>query len=116
MVKGLEEKPYKERLKSLGLFSLEKRRQRGDLIAVYSFPTRGGGGGKGAVLFSLVTKDRIRGNGRKMCQGRFRLDIRKRFFTQRVVEHWNRLPREVDTVPSLMIFRKHLDNTLGDMV
>ncbi|KFZ51614.1 hypothetical protein N321_06142, partial [Antrostomus carolinensis] len=48
-------------------------------------------------------------NGRKMCQGRFRLDIRKRFFTQRVVEHWNRLPREVLTAPSSIIFKKHLN-------
>ena len=57
MVKGLEEKPYEERLNSLGLFSVEKRRLRGDLIAVCSFLTRGGGGA-GADLFSLVTNDR----------------------------------------------------------
>ncbi|KFZ59220.1 hypothetical protein N321_03065, partial [Antrostomus carolinensis] len=55
-------------------------------------------------------------NVRKMCQGRFRLAIRKRFFTQRVVEHWNRLPREVVMAPSLTIFQKHLDNTLRYMV
>ncbi|KFZ63246.1 hypothetical protein N321_12899, partial [Antrostomus carolinensis] len=48
-------------------------------------------------------------NGSKMCQGRFRLDIRKRFFTQRVVEHWNRLPGEVVMAPSLTILKKHLD-------
>ena len=63
----------------------------------------------------LVTDDRPRGNDRKMCQGRFRLGIRKRFITQRVVEHWNRLPREAVTASSLMILKKHLDNTLRDM-
>ena len=44
------------------------------------------------------------------------MDIRKRFFPQRVVEHWNRLPREVFTAPRLMLFRKHLDNALRNMV
>ena len=91
------------------------RRLRGDLIVACSFPTRGGGGA-GADLFSLVTNDMTRGNGRKMCQGRFKFNIRKRFFTQRVAEHWNRLPREVGVAPSLAIFKKHLDDALRDMV
>ncbi|KFO56268.1 hypothetical protein N302_03094, partial [Corvus brachyrhynchos] len=55
-------------------------------------------------------------NGLKLYQGRFRLDIRKRFFTQRVVEHWNRLPREVVTAPSLAEFKKRLGNALGHLV
>ncbi|KFZ56299.1 hypothetical protein N321_03418, partial [Antrostomus carolinensis] len=55
-------------------------------------------------------------NSRKICQGRFRLDMRKRFFTQRVVEHWNRLPKAVVMAPSLTIFKKHLDNDLRHMV
>ncbi|XP_074965174.1 uncharacterized protein LOC142064309 [Phalacrocorax aristotelis] len=114
LLKGLEQKPYEERLKSLGLFSLEKRRPRAALVVCSVLPR--GGGGAGADLFSLVTNDRTRGNGREMRQGRFRLDIRKRFFPQRVVERWNRLPREAVTAPSLMIFRKHLDNALRDMV
>ena len=57
MVKGLEGKTYEEWLRSLGLFSLEKRRLRRDLIMVYSFLTRVSGGA-GANLFSLVTSDR----------------------------------------------------------
>ena len=56
MVKGLEGKMYEDQLRLLGLFRLEKR-LRGDLIAVYSFLTRGSGGA-GADLFSLVTNDR----------------------------------------------------------
>ena len=55
-------------------------------------------------------------NGRKVLQGKFELDIRKKFFTQRAVKHWNRLPREAVIAPSLTIFKKHLDNALSQMV
>ena len=49
-------------------------------------------------------------------QGRFSLDIRKHFFTKRVVKHWNRLPREAVDVPSLSVFKRHLDNALNNML
>ncbi|KAK4811071.1 hypothetical protein QYF61_016357 [Mycteria americana] len=103
------------RLRSLGLFNLEKRRLKGDVLAVYNFFKRGSGGG-GADLLSLVTSDRTRGNGIKLRQGKFRLDIRKRFFTERMVGHWNRLPRQVVMAPSLSEFKERLDDTLSHML
>ncbi|KFP56066.1 hypothetical protein N323_09706, partial [Cathartes aura] len=55
-------------------------------------------------------------NGFKLKEGRFRLDIRKKFFTMRVVNHWNRLPREVIDAPSLETFQVRLDGALSNLL
>ncbi|PKU48005.1 hypothetical protein llap_1714 [Limosa lapponica baueri] len=112
MTRELEHLSYEDRLRELGLFSLEKRRLQGDLIAAFQYL-------KGAYrrdeegLFVRECSDRMRSNGFKLKERRFRLDIGKKYFTVRVVRHWNRLPREIVDVE---VFKARLDGALSILV
>ena len=102
-------------LACLNIFSLEKRRLRGDLIAAFQY-LQGAYKQEGSQLFESVDSSRTRGSGFKLKEGRFRLDVRGKFFTRRVVRCWNGLPREIVDAPSLEVFKARLDGALSNLV
>jgi len=115
MLRGREHLSYKERLRELGLFILEKGRLRGDLRNADKY-LQGGGQEDGARLCSVVPSDRTRGSRHKLKPRKFQLNMRKNFFTLRMAEPWNRLPREVVDSPSLKIFTTRLDLVLCSLL
>ncbi|KFQ66567.1 hypothetical protein N334_10285, partial [Pelecanus crispus] len=115
MIRGMGHRSYEDRLRQLALFSLEKRRLWGDLIVAFQY-LKGAYKKAGEGLFTRACSDRTRGNGFKLKKGRFRFNLRKRFFTMRVVRHWNRLPREVVDAPSLEAFKARLEGALSKLV
>ncbi|KAK4826840.1 LOW QUALITY PROTEIN: hypothetical protein QYF61_011648 [Mycteria americana] len=115
MVRGLEPLCYGERLRELGLFSLEKRRLRGDLLVAFQY-LKGADKKDRDRLHSRACSKRTRGNGFKLKEGRFRLDLRKKCFMMRVVKPWPRLPREVVDAPFLETFKVRLDGALSNLI
>ena len=115
MISGLEYLPCEDGLRELVLFSLEKRRLQNDLIADFQY-IKEAYKQEGSQLFERVNDSRTGGNGFKLKDGRFRLDVREKFFTTRVVKCWNRLPREVVDAPSLEVFKARLNGALGSLI
>ncbi|GAB0179132.1 hypothetical protein GRJ2_000378500 [Grus japonensis] len=113
MIRGLQHLSNEDRLKDLGLFSLGKVWE--DLIAAFQY-LKEAYKKDGDRLFSRVCCNKTRGNGFRLKECRFRLDIRKKYFIKRVEKHWNRLPREVVDAPSLETFRVRLDGALSNLI
>ena len=110
-----EDFSYEERLRELGLFSLQKKRLWCDHIAAFQY-LKGAYKKDGEQLFAQLDKDKTRGNGFKLKERIFRLEVRRKFFTQRVVRHWKRLPRETVDNPPLEVFKPRLDEAMGNLI
>lgn len=114
LVIGLYNKSYEERLRVLGLQSLELRRTRGDLIETYKIMT-----GKervdSEIFFKQAGTTSLRGNSMKLFKGRSRLLVRQNFFSQRVVNAWNNLPESVISAETTNNFKNRIDRYMLDM-
>ncbi|KFV49792.1 hypothetical protein N341_01106, partial [Tyto alba] len=115
VIGGMEHLSNEEGMRELGLFILEKRRLQGDLIVAIKY-LKEAHKKDGHKLFSRACCDRTRGNGFKLKEGRFILDVRKKFLIVRVVKHWNTLPREVVGAPSLETIMVWLDRALSYLI
>ncbi|KAF4798722.1 hypothetical protein TURU_061853 [Turdus rufiventris] len=115
MIREMEHLSCEERLRELGLFSLEKRRFQDDMAVVFQY-LKGIYKKDGEGLFTRLESDRRRGNGFKLREGWFGLDIRKIFFPANMVKHWNKLSREVMDAPSLELFKTSLYGALNTLV
>jgi len=115
MIRGMEQVSCEERLRELGLFSPVKEKAAGRPYR--SLPVSEGAYKKaGEGLFTRACRDSTRVNGFELKEGRFRLGVRKKFFTMRLVRHWHRLPREAVAAPSLVVFKARLDGALSNLV
>ncbi|KAE8610529.1 hypothetical protein XENTR_v10012157 [Xenopus tropicalis] len=112
LVKGMEDLNYEVRLSRLGLFSLEKRRLRRDMITLYKY-IRGDYRQLGDVLFSHKNNQRTRGHPYRLEEQSFHLNQRRGFFTVRAVRLWNALPSDVVMADSVNAFKRGLDDFLN---
>ena len=108
LVKGLKEMSYPERLKILGLPTLEYRRDRADMVQVYKI-LHGLDKADKDSLFKMATYQQTRGHPLKLFKKRYRLRVRGHFFCNRVVDGWNELPPDVVNAPSLNSFKSRLN-------
>lgn len=114
LVHGFQHKSYEDRLTALNLTTLEQRRLRGDLIETYKLVTH-----KEDVdpnqFFHPNNNQHLRGHHHKIFKKQSRLNFRKNFFSQRVVNYWNELPSHVVDANSVNMFKNRLDKYWHDM-
>jgi ribonucleases P/MRP protein subunit RPP40 len=108
LIEGYHNMSYEDRLKKTGLISLEKRRVRGDLIQVFKILT-GFDKIDYKLFFELVRGGKTRGHKLKLVKNRSNGNLRKNFFSQRIVNCWNSLPQEVVEADSINCFKNRLD-------
>ena len=114
LVRGLEKFSYEERLDFLGLTTLQQRRERGDLIEAYKILTAKEKVDYGQ-FFQLTSDEHVlRGHSLKLFCKRSRLEVRRNFFSNRVVRPWNMLPQSVVEAPSVNAFKNRLDHFWKD--
>ncbi|GAB0181296.1 hypothetical protein GRJ2_000594900 [Grus japonensis] len=113
MIKGLENLPYEERWKELGVFPLEK--SQGHLLIIFQYLNGNCKENRGSLLL-MSHMDKTWGNGYKLYQERFHLHIREKFFIVRTIIHWNNLPRDVVESPLLEVFKMLLDRVLDNLI
>ena len=114
MIRGLQHLPYNDRLRELGLLSLEKRRLRGELIAAFQ-DLQGASKQEGRQLFERGDKSRTRGNGLKLKEGRLRLDVGEVLYSESG-EVLNSCPERLWMPrPSVEVLKARLDGALGSL-
>ena len=107
MIKGMRNLPYRERLRRCKLMTLEERRRRYDLIEMFKI-MKGIYKVDKTKLFE-VNEDSTRGHNMKIRKKYSRLNLRKNFFTQRIVNDWNKLPAEAVNQKTVLNFKKKID-------
>ena len=114
LIPNIRNKSYENRLKSLNMFSLKKRRLRGDLIQAFKI-LKGIDDIRVENVFTLNT-NQTRNNGLKLSGRRFNGEVGRNNFVNRVVNEWNKLPAEAIKCNTVQSFKIHLDKHLKDMV
>lgn len=115
LVQSISKLKYPDRLRELGLYSLEQRRLRGDLIETYKILTKKERVSPETFFQLASTPYGLRGHSLKVHVPRFNTSVRKNFFSIRVLPHWNSLPQRVIEAPTTVTFKKRLDDHWTDM-
>ncbi len=108
MIPSMRAQPYEERLRRLNLFTLEKRRPRGDIIQVFKYLNKFSNADH-SILFTMQPNPRTSNNGKTIQAKRCFTDIGRSYFSNKAVRHWNTLPAEVVSAETINSFKNRID-------